>query len=101
MRLSNRKAKALLEFICKKALRACSCNVKFMPFHEDFKSNMLENVLCRIIFDIEWLDGKGCYRALMESQELSSDMDYARFYRQNSWSSILRHIERKARKGTG
>ena len=101
MRLSNQKAKSLLEFICKSRLRACSCIVKFKPyFYEEFKDDMPDDVLCNVVFEVIWPDGKGCDKAVFESNEHLYNMNYLCFNKPCSWTDVVRHIEKKARNGS-
>lgn len=99
MRLSNEKAKSLLEFMCKSRLRACSCIVKFKPyFYEEFKHDMPDDVLCNVVFEVVWSDGKGCDKAMFESKECNKN--YLRFSRACSWTDVVRHIEKRAKNGS-
>lgn len=101
MRLSNEKAKSLLEFICKSRLRAYACIVKFKPyFYEDFKDDMPDNTLRNVVFEVVWPDGKGCDKAVLESKEHSYNMNYLCFNKPCSWTDVVRHIEKRARNGS-
>lgn len=101
MRLSNKKAKSLLEFMCKSRLRAYACIVKFKPyFYEEFKDDMPDDVLSNVVFEVVWSDGKGCDKAVFESKKHSYNMKYLCFNRTCSWTHVVRYIEKKARSGS-
>ena len=90
MKLSSKKAKSLLEFMCKKKLGAASCRARLHLYSHRY---------C-VLFDIEFSDRKGCVVPLLERHKLPLSLGPMLFSRQFSWSKILRCIEDRSQHGS-
>ena len=95
MRLSSKKAKSVLEFMCKKKLGADSCIARLHLY-----SHINNYVRYYVLFDIEFSDGKGCVKPLLEKHKLSFGFGPMLLLKQFSWSKILRCIEDRSQHGS-
>lgn len=95
MRLSSKKAKSVLEFMCKKKIGAASCRANLHLY-----SYANDKARYYVLFDIEFSDGKGCIVPLLEMNKLSLGLSPMLLSRRFSWSKILRCIEYKSQHGS-
>ena len=95
MKLSSKKAKSVLEFMCKKKIGATSCKARLHLY-----SHANGNAKHYVMFDIEFSDGKGCIAPLLERHKLPLSLGPMLLSRQFSWSKILRCIEDRSQRGS-
>lgn len=96
MKLSSKKAKSVLEFMCKKKIGATSCRARLHPY-----SQVNGNTRYCVMFYIEFSDGKGYIAPLLEMYTMPLSLGRSLcpmlLSKQFSWSKILRCIEDKSR----